>query len=215
MTFKQLLTAIRTAWQSRPLAIILPILALVWYWYHHGHKIVLATVANGGSLPDWQTFVMGAGLLATKFERLTEFLFGVPPAATLPAPVAAPAFVVPPPGDGPKAAIVLLLGLALGLTSCAKNPPGAPPTPVGTFGHCTTEALRTASEGILGDVTTALATGDYVSAVNALAVRFGTAEVGCAIDLVIAEFRAKAARSNDQQVALVLQHAQAWRLANP
>ena len=109
----------------------------------------------------------------------------------------------------------LFLVLALGLTSCTKNPPGAPPTPVGTFGNCTTDALRTASEGILAEVTTALATGDYVAELQRLAVTFGAAEVGCAVDLIIAEFRAKALRSDDTQVAVVLTHAEAWRLANP
>lgn len=114
-----------------------------------------------------------------------------------------------------KIGVVLLLGLSLGLTACTKNPPGAPPTPAGTFGHCTTDAIRTASQGILGEVTTALVTGDYVGELNKLAVTFGTAEVGCAVDLVIAEFRAKAARSDDTEVAVVLVHAQAWRLSNP
>ncbi len=111
--------------------------------------------------------------------------------------------------------LLLLAGLVAACAKCATVPPGAPPTPVTTFAGCTSDALRAASEGILGEVTTALATGDYVSALAQLATTFGTAEVGCAVDLVIAEFKQKAARSPDAQVALVLKNAQAWRLANP
>lgn len=116
----------------------------------------------------------------------------------------------------------LLLAFVAALTlsachGCATVPTGdgGTPTPVQAFGHCTTQALTTASEGILGDVTTALATGDYENAAVQLATKYGAAEVGCAIDLVISEFTAKASRSDDAQVGVVLAHAQAFRKDYP
>ena len=63
MTFKQFWMMIRTTWQSRPFAIILPVLALGWYWFSHGHALRFATEKNGGSLPTWQEWVAGAALL--------------------------------------------------------------------------------------------------------------------------------------------------------
>lgn len=94
--------------------------------------------------------------------------------------------------------------------SCAHSSP-----PVTTFGNCTTDALRTASESILGDVTSALATGDYTTALANLATQFGSAEVGCAVDLIIAEFTTKSQLNGDAETNLVLQHAIAWRAAHP
>ena len=114
-------------------------------------------------------------------------------------------------GVGEVGCFSLCLALAV---ACGTVGTGVP-TPIGTFGHCTTTALTTASEGILGDVTTALATGDYEAAIAALATKFGADEVGCAVDLVIAEFTAKASRTNDTQTAVILAHAQAIRAANP
>ena len=82
MTFKQLWAAISTTWQSRPFAILMPIGALVLYWYHHGHTWTAA------SFPSWQEWVAGSMLLSTKFERLTEFILPAPAPAALPPPVA-------------------------------------------------------------------------------------------------------------------------------
>lgn len=114
-------------------------------------------------------------------------------------------------GTGVTAVVVWLAwALTISLMSCAHSSP-----PVATFGHCTTVALETAAQSILGRVTTALSTGDYADQLAALATEVGSAEVGCAVDLVIAEFTGKATASTDPQVALILQHAQAWRLANP
>lgn len=108
--------------------------------------------------------------------------------------------------------VVLLAVLA----GCPKAGPGPTnPTPTQVFGHCSSQAISTTAEGLLGAVTTALATGTYVAEIAALATKWGAAEVGCAVDLVIAEFKAKTSRTPDAQTALVLQHAQAWRLANP
>lgn len=114
-----------------------------------------------------------------------------------------------------KALAILVFALAVSGCTLTKAPVDGGTTPGVAFGHCTSSALTTSAEGILGDVTTALATGDYVGGVAALATKFGTAEVGCAIDLVIAEFSAKASRTNDAQVGVILAHAQSIRKDNP
>lgn len=108
----------------------------------------------------------------------------------------------------------LLIALA-GLCACCAHPaaPAGGPTPVGTFVHCSGDAATHAGNYIVGEVTTALITGNYAAELADLAKRFGAEEVSCAVDLVVAEFNVKAARSNDKQVALVLQHARAWRKA--
>lgn len=105
---------------------------------------------------------------------------------------------------------LLFIGTVALCASCAHAA-----LPVTTFGHCSTAALETAAQGILGRVTTALATGDYVDQLATLAAEVGGAEVGCAVDLVIAEFSAKAARTDDTEVNVILAHAQAWRGSNP
>jgi hypothetical protein len=110
---------------------------------------------------------------------------------------------------------VRYLLLALALAGCPPAGNGPTPTPIGTFGHCSSAAVRNTAEGILGDVVTALATGDYVAALAKLGAKFGAAEVGCAVDLAIAEFSAKAQRSPDAQTRLILDRAHAWRGANP
>lgn len=209
MTFKQLWLMIRTTWQSRPFAILLPLAALGWFFFTHGHDWKHPVASH--SIPTWQEWMTLAALFATKGERLTEFLFGAPSPASLPAPVKDPV-ITPKVG-----AVLLLLGIGFALQACTltKAPVDGGTTPGAAFGHCTSSALTTSAEGILGDVTTALATGDYVGGVAALATKFGTAEVGCAIDLIIAEFSAKASRTDDAQVGVILAHAQSIRKDNP
>lgn len=108
-TFSQIWNAIRLTWHSRPFALILPIAALAWYWWTHGHALALATEKDGGSLPTWQEFVAGAALLTTKWERVTYLFFGPPQ----------------PAGDGgaqgsAKVGVVLALvgALAVGSSGC-------------------------------------------------------------------------------------------------
>lgn len=109
---------------------------------------------------------------------------------------------------------LVLLAVLAGCPKGGTPVPGTP-TPIQALGHCTTDALRHASEGIIGELTTALVTGDYVAAVAELAGKFGVDEVGCAIDLVISEFSAKAARTNDTETKVILMHAQDVRSRNP
>lgn len=105
-----------------------------------------------------------------------------------------------------------LIALAGLCAACAHVPPGGPVT---SFGHCTTDALRKAGNSLLGRVMTALATGDYTDELAKLAKQVGADEVGCAVDLAIAQLTGMHAYSPDPVVRVMLERAQAWRGANP
>lgn len=111
-------------------------------------------------------------------------------------------------------ALVILAGLCCSCATTAHAPDGGA-SPVTTFGHCSSEALTHAAAGILGRVMTALSTGDYVGQLAAIATEVGAGEVGCAVDLAIAELSGMHAASPDAQVATMLSRAQAWRGSNP
>ena len=113
------------------------------------------------------------------------------------------------------ALLVVMLAFAACKTTSSPDSWTTVPTPGTTFGHCSSQAISNTAESLLGAVTTALATGDYAAEVAALATKWGSAEVGCAIDLVIAEFSAKAQRTPDAQTGLILARARAVRGSNP
>lgn len=82
--------------------------------------------------------------------------------------------------------------LALSIAACATVPPGTPGTPVSTFDACSDTAISNAAKGILGAVTSALATGDPEGQLAILAGTYTAAEVLCAVQLVVAELKTKA-----------------------
>jgi hypothetical protein len=100
------------------------------------------------------------------------------------------------------------------LIGCATVPPGTPATPVSTFDACSDTALKTAAEGILGQVATALATADYATALATLAATYTTAEVTCAVQLAVSELQTKAAAATDKLAATELANGQAWLTAH-
>lgn len=100
-------------------------------------------------------------------------------------------------------------------TAGASGAAGATPSPTVAFGHCSTDAVRKSAEGLLGKLTTALATGDYAAEAAKLGKEFGAEEIGCALDLIIGEFTAKADRTNDTQTQVILAHARALRGTSP
>lgn len=103
----------------------------------------------------------------------------------------------------------MLIILAGACTACAHSPA------VTAFGHCTSDAIRKAGNSLLGRVMTALATGDYVAELAKLAAQLGADEVGCGVDLAIAQLKGMHAYSPDPVVRVMLERAQAWRGANP
>ena len=112
-------------------------------------------------------------------------------------------------------AVVLLALLG---TGCATTPSGGgttPVTPGTTFKNCSSEALTQAATGILGAVTQALATGNYVGAVAGLVTMYGEAEVACAMELAVSEIQQRLDNTPTNATldpVLVAQHknGQAW-----
>lgn len=86
-----------------------------------------------------------------------------------------------------------ILVLFLAVAACATVPPGTPATPGSTFDACSDTALKTAAEGILGAVTSALATNDPEGQLAILVGTYTAAEVLCAVQLAVAELQKKAA----------------------
>lgn len=96
--------------------------------------------------------------------------------------------------------------------SCATVPPGTPATPVSTFYACSDTAMKTAANGILGAVATALATGNPEAALATLAASTSAAEVLCGVQLVVAELQTKA--SADKLAATELANGEAYLKAH-
>jgi hypothetical protein len=120
--------------------------------------------------------------------------------------------------DKAPPAAVLLLAMLLPLSGCPKPVPGpntpdaadaaAGPTAGGAFSACTTDAIKTTAQGLLGKVANALATGDYVTQLAQLGIDFGTAEVKCAVQLAVDSLHRKA--SADPLAGTQLSHGNAW-----
>lgn len=101
--------------------------------------------------------------------------------------------------------------LCLFLGACATTGTG----PVATFDNCSSAAGQAAATGILGAVTTALATGDYEAELAILAAKYTAAEVICAVQLAVAELKKKveaapSASEVDPLVASELSHGNAY-----
>jgi hypothetical protein len=113
-------------------------------------------------------------------------------------------------------AAMLLLALLLPISGCPKPIPGpngpdaadGGPTAGGAFSACTSDAIKTTAQGLLGKIANALATGDYVGQLAQLGIDFGTAEVKCAVQLAVASFQRKAAA--DPLAGTQLSHGNAW-----
>lgn len=99
--------------------------------------------------------------------------------------------------------------LCLFLAACATTGTG----PVATFDNCSSAAGQAAASGLLGQVTTALATGDYEAELAKLVATYGAAEVICAVQLAVAELQKKAA-SNDPLVGVELTNGNAYLKAH-
>lgn len=116
-----------------------------------------------------------------------------------------------PPSVPPAAVLLLLFVAALGPLACALTPtpaPGTPTTPTQTFEFCTTDALKAAGSNLLGDIANAVATDGYVQALEDLSVKFGVAEVKCAVELFVNSTLRKAGA--DKLAATEVSRANSW-----
>ena len=111
---------------------------------------------------------------------------------------------------------VLLVALSVGCTTTTTAGGGTTPVSPGTaFKNCSSQAAITTAQGILGAVTQALATGNYVTILATLATQYGAAEVACAVELAVAELQQRfdntpAAAAPDPLLVSELQNGKAW-----
>ena len=117
-----------------------------------------------------------------------------------------------------RLAFLALLSVYMAVPSgCATTgaPDGGTPSPTQVFGTCSTAAIKTVGESLVGAVTTAFATDNYEAEIALLLGKYTADEIGCAVDLVASDFAAKAERTTDTETQVVLAHALAWRQAHP
>jgi hypothetical protein len=93
------------------------------------------------------------------------------------------------------------------------------PGPSTTFKNCSTQALETAAQGILGAVTQAIATADYVAALAGLVTQYGAAEVACAVELAVGELQQRvdatpSAQAVDPVLLTQIANGKAWLAAH-
>ena len=90
---------------------------------------------------------------------------------------------------------LLVVGIAALVSGCtATTSTGGGTTPVSpgtTFKNCSSTAAVQAAQSILSDVTTALATGNYIAALATLVTQYGSAEVACAVELAVNEVQSR------------------------
>lgn len=110
-------------------------------------------------------------------------------------------------------ALIALAGLC-GALACATVPPGTPPTPGTTFDACSADVLKGA-EALVGQVATDLLTENYEALILTLGGGVLTPELRCAVQLAVADFSAKAERSNDVEVTIGATHGRMFLAAHP
>jgi len=110
---------------------------------------------------------------------------------------------------GPISLLVLVAAMFAGCPATCQSPgPGTPdggPSPGTVFKNCSTQAIEQAAQSILGAVTQALATGNYIGALATLVTQYGAAEVACAVELAVNELQKRVeATPSTQEVDPVL-----------
>lgn len=127
----------------------------------------------------------------------------------------------------PTAAIILAVAVATGGSSgcwLTKPPPISPTAPDGgfadasagqTFVDCSQTALHDAYLGILPDIETALATGNYVGGLAALVTQYGLAEVECGVAWVVDKANGMAQTTADPVQLTEANNGRAWLAAHP
>lgn len=106
----------------------------------------------------------------------------------------------------PAAFLLALLSVSMAVPACHPSP--NPTTPGGAFVDCTRAAVKDSAQGLLGNVATALATGDYAAELAKLIGRFGRDEVTCAVQFFVDSLHRKAAY--DALAATELKNGEAW-----
>lgn len=119
--------------------------------------------------------------------------------------------------------LVVLVAVFAGCPATCQSPSSGTvdggTSPGTTFKNCSSQAAEQAAQGILGAVTQALATGNYVAALAGLVAQYGAAEVACAVELAVNELEKRVeATPSTQAVDPVLltqiSNGKSWLAAN-
>ncbi len=121
----------------------------------------------------------------------------------------------------PLPLLLALIAVFMAIPACATTGTPTPvnPSPGTTFKNCSSQAAEQAAQQILGDVTAAIATGNYLTILATLATQYGAAEVACAVELAVNELQKHVdATPTTQEVDSVLltsiANGKSWLQAN-
>ena len=92
----------------------------------------------------------------------------------------------------PLPLLLALISVFMAVPACSTTgtpTPTNPGSPGTVFKNCSSQAAEQAAQQILGAVTQALATGNYIGALAGLVTTYGQAEVACAVELAINELQ--------------------------
>ncbi len=68
MTFKQFFDKVKLLWHSKPITVIVPVVALGVYWNSHGR--------NWQAFPSMSEWIVGIGLWTTRFDTAMKLFLG-------------------------------------------------------------------------------------------------------------------------------------------
>jgi len=112
----------------------------------------------------------------------------------------------------PTALLFFAAALMFGGASTCQKPTPTNPVVAGVI-NCAEEGVHNAAIHVIDDVSSALATGDYVSALTNLVKQFGEAAIDCAVREVTGTATAHA--QMDQLEATKAEHGKAWLASRP
>jgi len=96
--------------------------------------------------------------------------------------------------------------VALVVVGCAHVPP-----PVVAVGECTSQAVAPQVQAIIADISSALATGDYVAELTDIVTKVGLDVVNCAVQEVLHSLGAQRAAAPDDALLITMQaHGNGW-----
>ena len=88
---------------------------------------------------------------------------------------------------------------------------GGVPGPVVAVGECTSAAVAPQVQSIIADVASALATGDYLAGLKAIAAMVGIDVVNCAVAEVVHSIGLQRSAAPDDALLVTMQaHGNAW-----
>ena len=114
--------------------------------------------------------------------------------------------------------LLALLSVFMAVPACTTTgtpTPTNPGSPGTIFKNCSSQAAEQAAQEILGAVTQAIATANYVAALAGLVAQYGAAEVACAVELAVNELQKRvdatpAAQAVDPVLLTSIANGKSW-----